>query len=189
MLLPIQYIWSCIICWSVSSIGEMQPRKVISGTWIRDVCCEWWQVHGHVCRTWGCWHYPEWTPISSQTSKDFAVLPERVQEHLPGPVVMIFLELLLRPVFMSLTNPPAHGTVSSGLFYCSCIFFIIPILIYLWWHKLLLASNSLLTMSVPLDVCSASTLILLVLDDSNKTVGLSPTLCTDPAQLRTNIFR
>lgn len=34
------------------------------------------------------------------------------------------------------------------------------------------ASNSLLTRSVPLYVCSASTLILLVLDESNKTVDL-----------------
>ena len=90
----------------------MQPWKVISGTWLWAIRCEWWQVHGHVCCAWGSWCYPEWAPISSQTSEDFAVLFERVQEHIPGSVMMIFPECLLRLVAM------AHSSLSPF----SCIF-------------------------------------------------------------------
>ena len=159
MLLPIQYIWSCTICWSVSSIGEMQPRKVISGIWVRAVCCEWWQVHGHVCRTRGCWHYPEWTPISSQTSKDFAVLPERVQEHLPGPVVMIFLELLLRPVFMSLTNPPCTRYSELGV-----VLLQLHILHYSHSHLSLVAQASLGVKFLVDNVCTSGCLFSFNID-------------------------
>lgn len=191
----LRHIWSCIICWRVSSTGEMQPWKIVSGTWLRAVCCEWREVHGHVCRTWGCWHYPEWAPVSSQTSKDFAVLSERVQEHLPGLVMMIFRELLFRPVFMSLTNSLRMVQWALCCFIAAAYSSLFHYYISFVSQSIFFVSNSLLTRSVPLCLFNFNlTLVLLVLDNFNETVEcwlrvLISSSCADPTQLSTNIFR